>query len=1077
MSTSATPISKTKIILPKHRVELLSRKRLLDALYEFLDRRLVMVSAPAGYGKTSLLIDLAHHSDLPFCWLALDPLDRDPPVFIAYFIAALGERFPKFGKRSTSTLNGLTNLEEGMERLLVTLVNEIYDEIQEHFVLVLDDFHLLDEVEPIQYFANRFTQLVGENCHLILSSRSLPKLPDIPLLVAREQVGGLDFSDLSFRPEEIQALLAQNEEIHLSDEEACKLVEATEGWITGLQFTDLNLVRSGRADFRPSQVTGVSVFDYLGQQVLERQPASLQTFLLRSSLLEEFDANLCETVLAPLYPAPQDWSNFLEIIVQKNLFALPVGTNGQWVRYHHLFRDYLQERFRREHPEEVNPILQRLARFHEAQGGWEQAYQLYKKLGDLNALADLIERAGISMFQRSMLTLESWLKDLPPSLIQKRPHLISLRGSIETSKGNVAEGMALFNRAVSMFRQGNDFAGLYLALVRRGNTYPLLGDYKSAIQDADEVISAIEANDDLQWIYADALRVKGLSLYREGRTPQATRFLEHALDIYSHLNDTSSIPIILMEVGMVYRAQGNDHGAKASYERALAIWRRTENLPWQANLLNNLGVLYHYQGEYEQAAQALEEGLLCAQRSGYKEMEAWILVSLGDLYAEVEDFEIAAQNYSQAEGLVQQLGARFLSSYLALAEANLAILQRNTSRAHQCLDKAMVSLQASDSNYERGLHHFTRGRLLLLEGNLQQTVSELAQSKECFGQDGREMESLRSCLWLAAAQYEAGEKAAAQEAIREVLQTPNHIHHFIVVAGRQAREWLGGLRDAPGTGRLLRTLSEKIDRLGSLLPRTRRQLRRLAHTIEVPPSHLVIHAFGRGQASISGKPITMAEWQTQSVRELFFYLLSTGRPVTKEKIAEVLWTEISEPAKLRIRFKNEMYRLRRAIGQNTILFEDELYRFNPEIDHEYDVEAFEAHLARAKSAATAVEQIRLYQKAVELVHGPYLEDIDATWVWPEREHLSQEFLSASLTLAKLYFKEAQTPKALGTCQRALEYDATFEAAYRLMMEIYHRMGDRPSVVHIYQTCEQAMHRMFDLPPSEETRNLYHELIS
>ena len=282
MAATEIPISKTKIILPRRRAELLSRGRLLNALFDFLDRKLIMVTAPAGYGKTSLLIDLAHQSELPFCWLALDPLDRDPQRFIAYFIAAITERFPQFGNRSRSILDSLTNLDDGMERLLVTLVNEIFDDIHEHFVLVVDDFHLLDEVLPIHYLVNRFVQLVGENCHLVLSSRSLTELSDIPLLVAREQVGGLDFSDLAFSQEEIQALLAQNQNIHLSDEDAHKLFEATEGWITGLQFTDLDLIKSGENSFRASHAVGVSVFDYLGQQVLQHQSEPLQLFLLRS---------------------------------------------------------------------------------------------------------------------------------------------------------------------------------------------------------------------------------------------------------------------------------------------------------------------------------------------------------------------------------------------------------------------------------------------------------------------------------------------------------------------------------------------------------------------------------------------------------------------------------------------------------------------------------------------------------------------------------------------------------------------------------------------------------------------------
>jgi ATP/maltotriose-dependent transcriptional regulator MalT/two-component SAPR family response regulator len=1071
------PISKTKVILPKRRAELLTRRRLLDSLYEILDRKLVMVSAPAGYGKTSLLIDLAYHSDLPFCWLALDQLDCEPQRFIAYVIAALAERFPRFGNRSLSVLNTLTSFEGGVEKVLVTLVNEIYDEIHEHFVLVLDDFHLLDEVQPIQYFVNRFIQLAGENCHLILSSRSLPRLSDMTLLVAREQVGGLDFSDLSFRPEEIQALLAQNRQVHISDEDAGALVNVTEGWITGLQFADLNLAGAGGSRIRPVHTAGVSVFDYLGQQVLEQQPEALQVFLLRSSLLEEYDAALCEAVLAPLYAQPQNWQNFLETIIQKNLFALPVGANGQWLRYHHLFRDFLQERFRREHPQEVRSILERLAHFHEEHAEWEKAYQLYKGLGDTNALADMVERAGISMYQHAMLTLESWLTDLPPSLFQKRPGLLSLRGVVATTKGDIPEGIGLLNRAVDEFRAESNTNGLALALVRRGNAHRLLGDYKEAIQDADEAAQLTEKSDDLQWNYADALRIKGLSSHRQGQTLQSAKYLERALDIYIRVNDAPSIPMLLLETGMVHLSMGNYTDAKKSYERALQLSQKTGNLGRQANLLNNLGVLHHQLGEYERAAQSLEEGLLCARRSGYKRMEAVISISLGDLYTELEDFEIARQNYRNISPLVEQLGERFLTNYLALAEVNLSLLKKDTREARLILEQIEASIHASDSRYEYGLYQFMLGRLRLQDGQPDQAAVKLREARDCFTQDGRETEITWSRLWLAAAQYQHGEQAAARLEIRTALEKPRQINHNMIVAARQARQWLEGLRHDPEVRAHLRPLFDKAERLDEQLPRTRRQLRRLAKAVEIPAPSLNIHAFGRGQVWVNGRLVTKSDWQTRSVRELFFYFLTANRPLAKEQIGDTLWENTIEPAKLRLKFKNEIYRLRRAVGQDTILFENEYYRFNSGMDHEYDVEAFEAYLTKAKSSPGPQDQIAFYQKAVDLVRGQYLEDIDSTWAWPERERLSQKFLSACVTLAELLYRDGQMTKALQICQLAQQYEATYEAVYRLMMQIYSRMGDKASIVHTYEACERIMNSVFNLPPAQETRTLYHELIS
>ncbi|HTP02827.1 MAG TPA: tetratricopeptide repeat protein [Anaerolineales bacterium] len=1077
MSMDDDFISKTKVILPRRRMDLLSRPRLLEILYERLDRKLIIISAAAGYGKTSLLIDLAYHSELPFCWLQLDALDREPQRFIAGLIASLTERFRGFGGRSQSALTSMTSLDESMERILVTLVNEIYDEIHEHFVLVLDDFHVLDEAPPILYFVNRFIQLVGENCHVVLSSRTLPELQDIALLVAREDVGGLDFTDLSFQPHEIQALLAQNRQVRLSEEDARKLVDATEGWVTGLQFADLDdlAARSSSLPGVPRKV-GVTVFDYLGQQVLEQQPPELQDFLLRSSMLDEFNVKLCQVVLGPSYAQPPDWYELVATITQKNLFTQPVGPNGQWVRYHHLFRDYLQENFRRKYPDEVEPILRRLAQFEEGIGQWESAYQIYTQLDDTEALAGLVERAGIPMYQHARLTLESWLKSLPPSVIGKRPGLLSLRGNIELVKGNAGEGLKLFDRAIAAFRRTGDDSGLALALVRRGGAYRFLGRYDDAVQDADDVLTISESHDDLQWLQADALRIKGLCRLRQGSTSDALNYLQHAYDVCVRVNDVATMPQLLMETGVVQSAIGNHAESKSSYDKALKIWREEQNLSQLAVLLNNYGFLHQQLGEYEEAATCLEEGLLYARQSGDRRMEALIALSLGDVYAEVEDFDVAAQNYRQAADQIEQLGDPFLQNYLSLVSASLALLKGDLREARYLIDSAAVSVQGSPSNYDSAFLQLLRGRFELQSGMPARALPELMEARRLFVLDGREAESVCAAIWLAAAEYEAERFVPARAEIKAVIPNTNQVPYAAVLTARQARHWLGRLRRDADLRPHLRVLFERADRLEDKLPPVRRQLRRLAHTIEVPTPSLIIRAFGAGQVWVNGNLITAREWQTQSVRELFFFLLETSRPLTREQIGAALWPGTEEPLRLKMRFKNEIYRLRRAVGLDTILVDGETYRFGS-ADHEYDVEAFQAYLRKARSALRAVDRIDFYERAIDLVQGRYLEDINAAWVNAEQERLHQAFLSAVMALAELYQKEGHTPKAVELCQRALSLDRTAEPVYRLLMQIFSRMGDRASVVHIFQNCEAVMKDVFGLPPSQETQEMYRKMTS
>ena len=162
----------TKVILPQRRKDLFTRQRLINLLYDLLDEKLILVIAPAGYGKTSLLIDFSYQVDFPVCWYAIDELDQTPERFFTYFIASLQQRFPTFGEASTEALKALNPFKPDVNQLVSVIVNDAYEHIQEHYLIILDDYHLVCNIQEIQTFINRFINESAENCHLILSSRT-----------------------------------------------------------------------------------------------------------------------------------------------------------------------------------------------------------------------------------------------------------------------------------------------------------------------------------------------------------------------------------------------------------------------------------------------------------------------------------------------------------------------------------------------------------------------------------------------------------------------------------------------------------------------------------------------------------------------------------------------------------------------------------------------------------------------------------------------------------------------------------------------------------------------------------------
>jgi LuxR family transcriptional regulator, maltose regulon positive regulatory protein len=1062
----------TKVILPQRRKELFTRQRLINLLYDLLDEKLILVIAPAGYGKTSLLVDFAYQVDSPVCWYAVDELDQTPERFFTYFIAAIHRRFPNFGEDSRAALRAINPFSPDINQLVSVIVNDAYEHIQEHFLIILDDYHLVSNVKEIQAFLNRFINESAENCHLVLSSRTLLSLPDLPLLVARSQVGGIGFEELAFRADEIQSFVLQYYHVTLSDAASHDLARDTEGWITGLMLSAQVMGPGMTNQMRAARVTGVELYTYLAQEILDQQTEEIRDFLLRTSFLYEFDAALCVAVWGP----DTNWRSLINQVIQNNLFVLPVGEDGKWLRYHHLFGDFLNAQFEKERPGKLDDLLRRIAQVYTEREEWARAYSIYNRIGDNATTADLIEKAGTSLIRNSEFALLArWLDAVPVETLELRPSLVSHKGTVLLIQGQVEKSLEYLNRAEIAQRENHDMPGLARTLARRATAHRYRGSYQDSIKDGMEALQLSEGVKDLSPVQAEAYRSVGVSLNHLGKLDQAQEMLDRALILYQSLEDLQNIAMAHLELGVCCQYQGNTRLAVKHYEQSLDYWVSVRNTTRQSFVLNNLGSLHHSDGNYIDAAKLFEQALTLARNAGVLRSEAYLLFNLGTMYTDLEVNDSAREAFQKTRDACQALDDHFLLLNVDLAESGMARREGKFSQANAYLLSAKEMVEKSESSYETSLWSMEAGSLSLAEKKADQAVKYLTDAFQLFEGGGQKLEAASAALLLCRAYTLCGETVLAKNTFDQVLNLISDLESIqpLIVAGRATKEELKSyVADAAFGPRAVKLLS-RIENFERQIPSLRRKLRPHASTVLMIPPKLSISALGPSQVRIDGKPVTASSWANQKrARELFFFLLSTpNKSLTKEEIGVTLWPD-SSTDQLRLQFRNTVYYIRFALGQDVILSNERRYSFNADMDYSYDVQEFERKLTEAENAETDPLKIKLLQEGLELYHGEFFPEGEGIWVMTERQRLAELCEHGRLTLAQLLLEKGEAKLALIQCQAVLVDNHCMESAHRLAMQAYAGLGDRLGIVNQYEQCKQFLQDELGLEPSKETENLY-----
>jgi LuxR family maltose regulon positive regulatory protein len=1074
------PVLITKIVLPAWREEILSRKRLTSLFDELLDNKLIIVSAPAGYGKTSLLLDIAHHNELPFCWYSLDELDQQIDRFLAHFIASISRKFPAYGEQSEAALQGMNQGKIDIDEIGVVIVNEIYQTIREHFVMVLDDYQMVESIQTINKFINRFVQNIDQNSHLVITSRSALPFPDLSLMVGRSMVGGLGMQELAFQPDEIQELMLKNYHQVVPDAIAIELAKRTEGWITGLLLSAQTMWQGMVNQLRLARVSGVDLYSYLIEQVLNQQPQIMREFLLKTSFLDEFDAKLCEALLGRptgIYT----WPGILNDVMRRNLFVLPVGEEGNWLHYHRLFSDFLQAQYIQESPSEVNELLQKLIDVFANREEWEKAYSYCQRLGKPEVTADLIEKAGEIMILNGRITLlRNWLENLPIDLLGERPVLLARYGIVLATQKETSRGLIMLNKSIALLRAHQDQIQLAGALVWRALTYYLRAEYEYALSDINKVFSLIhELPRDLKSIriQAEALRINGQCYRMLGNLTAATNGFNEALQLFRQIKDQSGFNRILLLLGVLNVDIGNTKTAMIYYQQVLDYYQKRHDIFSSSSVLNDIAYIHFLKGDYCEAFALFNKALAQARQSGNARVEGLVLIGMGDIFSELAEYSEAQNAYNQGRLIIESINETPMLIYLCLANAAVARYQGNFALAHTHLNSASQLINESKAESIRGLYLLQAGSLAITEKDYAQALQFLNEAcLFCLSNEQR-IEQIRARCLLAATLYEQLDKIQSFEHLEQATHLAAELddRNILLQAARQVKEILTKMANSETNGLNATRLLHEVSAFEADLLKLKKKLRAQDSLIDIKPPSLRIQAFGQIKVMLDDKLVTGADWQVMVTRDLLFLILNNKNGWSKEKIGECLWPE-SSPPQLNQRFKNSIYRLRRALNQDVIEYIDCKYLFNRKVDYVYDAEEFENYLAQAASAACIEAQITAYQAALQVYQGEYLPDMDRDWVIPERERLEQAYLNSGIRLAGLYIGSKQFTKALELCNQLITVAPWLEEAYRIAMNLYAYKGNRAAIAHLYKELRQELYECSDTTPSLQTERLYQSLM-
>ena len=742
----------------------------------------------------------------------------------------------------------------------------------------------------------------------------------------------------------------------------------------------------------------------------------------------------------------------------------------------------MQQHFQGQDPDQAKELLHRLVDIYANHHWREKAYAACQQLGEDQITADFIESACAALVHSGRISLlTSWLDELPSALVNNNLVLLAYRVTLASMRGDPESGLRMLNRALEEQSLPEDPALYALMLLRRAGCNRLLGDYQRGLNDALLALDLSKKASGEKILEAESDREIGINQRRLGDIQEAKIHLERSLKSYLDQNDHKNAAFVEMDLGSLEMNEGNYTAARSLYRQAHHLWEGMGNLTQLVGLCNNLGVLDHLTGDYLGAFDWFTKALEYARQTSNLRGTAYTLASFADLALDLGAISKAEDYINQSRILANEAGETYLQIYLLLSLAALARKSGKFNQAREHLDSVKFQAGENLQGIEEGKYHLELGCLLMGEDQLEGAAAEFNAAQEDFSKVYMPVETAIALIYLARIEQLRGSSLNSNSQLNraeKIIQSLGTIQPLVPNLTDQL-DFLSSLEVHPPTDLLIKKLILSINDFQTRLPGLldSMEFNRLPYHASLSPL-LEIYGLGRVQVKLHGELISVPEWTKQkTVRELFFYLLNQSEGASREEICVVFWPD-SAPEQVKIQFKNALYRLRRALGKDIVLYHKptRLYYFNRDLDYFYDVEEFQEAAKQAEGEADPEIKIQTLIQAADLFQGPFAATLEGIWAEPIRYRLYRCYERTMLSLGELQLTQGMFEASRETCELLLQSVPSQEAAWRLAMRSHAAQGDRGGITRVFQQCRIALAKDLDAEPSGETCSLYQQLM-